>query len=203
MLVGDRPILSAPVLAVPENPMPAEGSKVRGKAKALTDPVPVSPCSQCIRAEVECTFKLVKAKMEYWQVAEVGESCDKETTGKETGDENMEGEVEEGPESDPKVKTENHTRTLTIYQDTRLSIKCEVKKHYKVREEGLQARRTGDWKMALSAGQRCEEVEETGDVVLVGVCEKERSGGPNQAKVMTRMKQATMTAAAYPKNGWE
>ncbi|KAI6038477.1 hypothetical protein EDC04DRAFT_2603931 [Pisolithus marmoratus] len=37
----------------------AESSKVKGKAKAY-DPVPISPCAQCVRARVECTFELAK-----------------------------------------------------------------------------------------------------------------------------------------------
>ncbi|KAI6039696.1 hypothetical protein EDC04DRAFT_2602984 [Pisolithus marmoratus] len=58
--VGDRPGMSVLVPAETGNPGLAEGSKAKGKAKAH-DPVPVGPCAWCVRARVECTFKLVRA----------------------------------------------------------------------------------------------------------------------------------------------
>ncbi|KAI5992336.1 hypothetical protein EDC04DRAFT_2613659 [Pisolithus marmoratus] len=62
MPVVDRLRVSAPVGNRPGTsvPVPVGGSKVKGKSKAH-DPVPVGPCAQCVRAEVECTFELVKA----------------------------------------------------------------------------------------------------------------------------------------------
>ncbi|KAI6028241.1 hypothetical protein EDC04DRAFT_2605720 [Pisolithus marmoratus] len=61
--VGDRLGMSVLVPAETGNPGLAEGSKVKGKAKAC-DPVPVGPCAQCVRAGVECMFKLVRASAE-------------------------------------------------------------------------------------------------------------------------------------------
>ncbi|KAI5988902.1 hypothetical protein EDC04DRAFT_2614455 [Pisolithus marmoratus] len=58
--VVDRPGMSVPVPAAPGNPGLAEGSKVKGKAKAH-DLVPVGLCAQCVSTGVECTFELVKA----------------------------------------------------------------------------------------------------------------------------------------------
>ncbi|KAI6006364.1 hypothetical protein EDC04DRAFT_2611518 [Pisolithus marmoratus] len=62
--VGDRPGMSVPVLAETGNPGPAEGLKAKGKAKAC-DLVPVGPgpCAWCVRAGVECMFKLARAIM--------------------------------------------------------------------------------------------------------------------------------------------
>ncbi|KAI6039293.1 hypothetical protein EDC04DRAFT_2603280 [Pisolithus marmoratus] len=59
-LIGDRLGMSVPVLAESGDHRPAESSKAKGKVKAH-DPVPVSLCTQCIRAGVECMFNLVKA----------------------------------------------------------------------------------------------------------------------------------------------
>ncbi|KAI5980375.1 hypothetical protein EDC04DRAFT_2618805 [Pisolithus marmoratus] len=165
---GDRLGTSVPVPAETGNPGLAESSKANGKAKAC-DLVPVGPCAWCVRAGVECTFELARAKvevqagplrsenvagemlvarglhaiaaaidwhtskmakhwemakethhmqrqfnnhlyellqeMEYWEVAEVGESSEEESTGKETSDGGTDKDVEgeEAPESDLEV----------------------------------------------------------------------------------------------------
>ncbi|KAI6013508.1 hypothetical protein EDC04DRAFT_2609314 [Pisolithus marmoratus] len=61
MLVETRPRMSALIGNGPGTSVLVlvESSKVKGKAKAC-DLVPVGPCAQCVRAGVECMFKLAK-----------------------------------------------------------------------------------------------------------------------------------------------
>ncbi|KAI6000238.1 hypothetical protein EDC04DRAFT_2612101 [Pisolithus marmoratus] len=55
-------------------------------------------------------------------------------------------------------------------------------------------------KRAASAGQSCGVLEETRVVVLAGVHEKVKSRGPNQGKMMMKIRQMMVTATAYPIN---
>ncbi|KAI5993113.1 hypothetical protein EDC04DRAFT_2613447 [Pisolithus marmoratus] len=139
-------------------------------------------------------YKLLQ-ETEYWQVVEVGESRDKESAGMETSDREIDEDVEgeEAPESDLEVPV---CLFLSLHGGTKKTGGWKQNQESKAR--GSEGQR-----VAVSAGQSCGVLEETGVVVAAGVHEKERSRGPKKGKMPMRIRQMMTIATAYPINGWE